>query len=322
MRTSLHVLQHTIPSRRVTKIHSTRTTDAVPDLRAHRHMPFVPSGTVVALLSLATSCATPLDAPIEFTAADETAACVITWNLNGGVQPGAAATAEATTALLDRLPACDLMVFTEVQPDSAATFQQTLQNNQPSLQFYLGQTGNQQRIMLAWDTRRFEAGTPSEVALPGSDGRGRAPLVVALRDRAMDVDLLVTAVHLRASDDAERDIELDGLTGLLAGRQENQLVVGDLNAGCETSPEIGGYQACAPAFYAFVQAVGLLPLESIDRRSTLCRFSEAGPTPDMLMVTPDWIDASRWIVRLNDTDWCSTMAEGAHRPQGWWLSLR
>jgi len=283
-------------------------------------MPFIPIGTVVALLSLDTSCATPMDDPFEFADATTTAACVLTWNLNGGVQPGAAATSEATTALLDRLPACDLMVFTEVQPDSAATFQQTLQNNQPSLQFFLGQTGNQQRILLAWDTRRFEAGPPSEIALAGTDGRGRAPLLVTFRDRILDVAFLLTAVHLRASDNAQRDLELRGLSTLLAGRQENQLVVGDVNAGCETTLGDSGFRSCAAAFSAFVQAVDLLPLESLDQRSTLCRLSEAGPTPDMLMVTPDWIDASRWIVRLNDTDWCSTMAEGAHRPQGWWLT--
>lgn len=303
-------------------VHFSRITVSVRHFRVHRRVPACIEWSFAALLSVATSCATPMDAPFEFTEADETTACVITWNLNGGVQPGAAATPEATTALLQRLPACDLMVFTEVQPDSALSFQQTLQSDQPSLNFYLGQTGGHQRVMLAWDSRRFQAGTPAEIELPGSDGRGRAPLSVTLRDRIVDVDLLVTAVHLRAGDDAERDIELDGLSNLLAGRQENQLVVGDLNAGCETSRDSTQFQACAPAFYAFVQAVGLLPLTSSDHRSTLCRFREAGPTPDLLMVTSDWIDASRWISKLDDADWCSTMAEGAHRPQGWTLTYR
>lgn len=306
----------------MSNVRSPRTTVSVPHFRLHRRVPDCTEWSVVALLSVATSCATPMDAPFAFTEADETAACVMTWNLNGGVQPGAAATPEATIALLERLPSCDLMVFTEVQPDSALAFQQTLQNDQPSLSFYLGQTGNHQRVMLAWDARRFQAGAPAELELPGSDGRGRAPLFVTLRDRVVDVDVLVTAVHLRAGDDAERDIELDGLSTLLAGRLENQLVVGDLNAGCETSRDSAQFQACAPAFYAFVQAVGLLPLTSTHHRSTLCRFREAGPTPDLLMVTSDWLVASRWMSKLDEVDWCSTMAGGAHRPQGWTLKYR
>jgi hypothetical protein len=322
MRTSLHVLQRAIPSRRMSIVCIPRTTEHMLRSRVYFQTTGTGGGLLAALVGCVASCVAPLDDPFGFSASRDPALCVLTWNLNAGVQPGSGATFDATNALLESLPACDLMVFTEVQPERALAFQDTLRNEQPSLSFHIGSTGNNQRIMIAWDTRRFQAGTPTEVAIDGSDGRGRAPLILPLLDLIADVPLLLTAVHLRAADDAERDLELDGLRQLLAGRRENQLVLGDLNAGCETSRGSEGFQGCATAFYNFVQAVNLYPLESEDRRSTLCRLPEEGPTPDLCLLTPDWIESSRWLSQLDAVDWCSTMSEGAHRPQGWTITYR
>lgn len=267
------------------------------------------------------ACSSSFDSRLGDEGDRQPSSCVLTWNLNGGVQPGAGATRPSTIALLAQLPSCELMVFTEVQPGWANDIQQTLLGEQPSLDFHLGSSGNNQRVMLAWDTRRYQAGAPEEVVLIETDGRGRAPILLPLRDRVTDQELLVTGVHLRAGDDRQLDLEFEALTTLLSGRQTNQLLMGDLNAGCETTFAGGGLDACAVSFRNFAQTSGLLPITTDASKSTLCRFMEGGPTPDMALVSAGWTHEIGIVGELDEVDWCSTMGQGAHRPLGYRITV-
>jgi hypothetical protein len=274
------------------------------------------SSSCIAVGLAAQACTSSFDSRLGYSDDRPPSSCAWTWNLNGGVQPGAGATLEATTALLTQLPRCDLMVFTEVQPGWANDIQQTLLGEQPSLEFHLGSTGSNQRVMLAWDTRRYQAGSPNEVELVGTDGRGRAPLLLPLWDRVTEMELLVTGVHLRAGDDGQLDRELEALTALLAGRQTNLLLMGDLNAGCRTRSG-GGLDDCAISFRLFVQDTPLFLVDTNPSGSTLCRYSEGGPVPDMLLASGGWIYDTREMTEIDEVDWCSTMGQGAHRPLGY-----
>ena len=94
-------------------------------------------------------------------------------------------------------------------------------------------SGASDRLQIIFDSSRFELlelDEPQEIeGIKVNDGNHRSPLIVHLRDRQTDNEMLLAAVHLARRNEELREQQALGLTEWARGKTIPMVTIGDFN---------------------------------------------------------------------------------------------
>lgn len=162
------------------------------------------------------------DAPsIDF--GDNPSLVVAGWNLESGDS-----NIDFLTPYVTASPEVDIWGFSEVLVSNAGRLRQAALPN-GNFRYILGTTGSNDRLLILYNTDRFEELDVEELDDINVTGTARAPLVATFRDRATGQTFRFMVNHLFRTDNAARREQSTLLNQWVATQNDPVIAVGDYN---------------------------------------------------------------------------------------------
>ncbi len=177
---------------------------------------------------------------------------VLAWNIESGDSE-----INLIQSQLSAFEGFDLMALTEVNPfwasflaEAAGVGEGARGESQADFDYILGTTGNDIRMMIIWDAKRFETlGDPIEIhQLNSPTNTHRSPLYVRFRMLRGQQEFMFMVNHLARGDASLRVRQAQGLQNWVQSQEVPVIAAGDFNFDYEIDDGMGN-----PAMTAFLE---------------------------------------------------------------------
>ncbi len=159
---------------------------------------------------------------------------VLSWNVESGQ-----AEPEVIADQIGAFEGYELLGFSEVDPDDAAGYASACtEGESANFEFLLGTTGSNDRLMLVWNSDRFEALQELELMHLRAQ-TGRAPLAVKLRERNTTNTFWFMVNHLHRGSEIKRNQQAAGLRQWFIDQSIPVVACGDYNMDVVPSTGLG-----------------------------------------------------------------------------------
>jgi len=155
---------------------------------------------------------------------------ILSWNVESGGNDAATIEEQLRT-----FEGYDIVGLCEVRADNAARYADAVEDGEGAFNrvgkfdYRLGQSGRADRMMVAWDVRRFDlVGEPVELDSI-NDGNHRSPFLVKLRLRDHDETFLFMVNHLARGNASLRQQQATRLNNWVRTQSIPVIAVGDYN---------------------------------------------------------------------------------------------